>query len=219
MRIAVVTLVLLLTQSTSAFAACSKTEICSMLGKMGHFDILNQCPDPKTASLLAECKKVSDVTVEDLAAPEFKDNNDGTISDVKNNLLWAKSGVFKDEKLMKTSLKEAKRVAVSAEIGGKGGWRLPTLAELKTLLSSERIANSSGKKAWINPLFDDGRGHYYWTTTTCAEVSYVIDGGYGKKICQKGDQAVWLVHFNINAVFWHHSKAENYHVWLVQNIE
>lgn len=190
-----------------------------MLGKMGHFDILNKCPGPKTPSLLAECKKVSNVTITELPAPDFIDNKDGTISDVKNNLLWSKTGVMKKGRLVKTSLKDARRVALAAEIAGKSGWRLPTLAELKTLIYKERTANTSGKKAWINPVFDDGRGHYYWSTTTCSEVSYVIDGKYGKKICQQGDQAVWLVHFNINAIFWHHSKAENYHVWLVQELK
>ncbi|PIR01025.1 MAG: hypothetical protein COV66_04155 [Nitrospinae bacterium CG11_big_fil_rev_8_21_14_0_20_45_15] len=216
MRIAFVILVLFLTQSTSAFAACSKTEVCEMLGKMGHFDILNQCPD--AGSLLAECRKVTEVTAETLGPPEFIDNGDGTISDTKNHLLWAKAGVLKDGKLIKASLKEAKRIALSSEIAGKGGWRLPTLSELQTLTTEERIENVSGKKAWINPVFDDGRGHYYWTTTTCAEVSFIEDR-YQKKICQQGEEAVWLIHFNINAVFWHHSTAENYHIWLVQNIE
>jgi len=216
MRIVFVILVLFLSQSTSAFAACSKAEVCEMLGKMGHFDILNQCPD--AGSLLAECKKVTEVTAATLAPPEFIDNGDGTISDIQNHLLWAKAGVLKDGKLVKSSLKEAKRIALSSEVAGKSGWRLPTLPELKTLTTEEKIENVSGKKAWINPLFDDGRGHYYWTTTTCSEVSFIEDR-YQKKICQQGDEAVWLVHFNINAIFWHHSKAENYHIWLVQNIE
>ena len=118
--------------------------------------------------------------------------------------------------LNKVKLKVAKTIAKSARDGGRTNWRIPSLPELKTLLFSERVLNAGGKKAWINPIFDDGVGHYYWSSTTCDQVS-VIKDRYQKKICQQGESAAWLVHFNINAVFWHH-KTEDYHVWLVADL-
>ncbi len=208
---ALLALLLLIFIPSGAFAECSQSEICQMLGKLNHFAILDKCPNagPK----LVECKKVSVKKLEELATPNFVDNKDGTITDTANKLLWIKKGI-----LNKVSLKDAKKYAETATVAGKSGWRLPKLAELKTLVYDKRVLNASGKKSWINPLFDDGVGHYYWTSTTCADITEIEDR-YQKKICQQGDAGAWLVHFNINAIFWHHTKAENYHIWLVQNLE
>ena len=209
MRIFFVVLAVLMAWPSPLLAKCSKAKVCSMMKTMGHFDILNQCPE--AGPLLAECKKVSDKKLKDLPAPKFVDNKNGTITDTVNKLIWSKKG-----NPSKFSLKLAREFAIGAEIKGETGWRLPTLPELKTLLYKERVKNASGQKSWIHPLFDDGRGHYYWTNTTCEEVS-VIKDRYQKKLCQQGDQGAWLIHFNIGAIFWHHVTAEKYHVWLVKD--
>ena len=202
--------------SLPVHAGCSKKEICSMLGKMNHFSILDKCPN--AGPLLAECKKVKETTVEELPSGQFVDNGDGTITDTTNKLVWMKSGERdKKGKLSKVKFKIAKKLATASSSGGRSGWRLPSLAEFKTLFFSKRILNASGKKAWINPIFDDGVGHYYWTSTSCDQVSVVTDR-YQKKICQQGESAAWLVHFNINAIFWHY-KSEDYHVWLVADLK
>lgn len=211
MRIIFSAFIFLALGASTAFADCKKKEICAMIGKLNHFAILDKCPN--AGPLLAECKKVSDKEIEELPEPKFVDNGDGTVSDTVNKLLWIKKGI-----LEKKSLKDAKRLAMTSNEGGRKGWRLPTLPELKTLIYKERVINAGGKKAWIHPVFDDGLGHYYWTTTTCSEVSNITDR-YQRKICQQGDTAAWLVHFNINAIFWHHTAAQNYFVWLVQNQE
>ena len=180
MRILFIVLVVLIAWPSPLLAKCSKAKVCAMMKKMGHFEILNQCPE--AAPLLAECKKVSTKKLEDLPAPKFVDNKNGTVTDTVNKLKWAKKG-----KLEKFSLKMAKEYAIGADIDGSAGWRLPTLPELKTLMYKERVKNVSGQKSWIHPLFDDGRGHYYWTSTTCEEVSEITDR-YQKKLCQQGDQ-------------------------------
>jgi len=208
MRILFLILVLLMAWPTSSWAKCSKAKVCTMMKKLGHFEILNQCPG--AGPLLAECKKVSTKELKNLPAPKFVDNKNGTVTDTVNKLMWSKKGNLK-----KLSLKMAKEHALGAEVDGTTGWRLPTLPELKTLMYKERVKNVSGQKSWIHPLFDDGRGHYYWTTTTCEEVSVITDR-YQKKLCQQGEQGAWLVHFNIGAVFWHHVTAEKYHAWLVK---
>lgn len=210
MRIAVIALLFLLFNALPSYAKCSKEEICEMIKKMDHFSILGACPG--AGPLLAECKKVSDVKAEDLPEPNFIDNGDNTVTDTNNKLLWLKKGILK-----KVSLKNAKSEARESNAGGKTGWRLPTLSELRSLMYKERVINASGKKAWIYPVFDDGLGHYYWTSTTCDQIS-VTEDRYQTKICQQGDQAAWLVHFNINAVFWHHTSDESYHVWLVKDL-
>ncbi len=208
MRILFVIFVVLMAWPSPLWAKCSKAKVCDMMKKQGHFEILNQCP--AAAPMLAECKKVSKKKLEELPTPNFVDNKNVTITDTVNKLTWVQKGDLK-----KYSLKKANEFAIGADVKGISGWRLPTLPELKTLMHKERIKNVSGQKSWINPLFDDGRGHYYWSTTTCEEISVITDR-YQKKICQQGAQGAWLVHFNIGAVFWHHVTAEKYHAWLVQ---
>ena len=216
MRIFIATLVLFLIGSTSAHASCSKSKICSMLGKMNHFSILDKCPD--AGPLLAECKKVKETTIEDLPPGQFVDNGDGTVTDTANKLVWMKTGEHdKQGKLNKVKLKIAKKIAAAASTAGLTNWRIPSLPEFKTLFVSKRVLNAGGKKAWINPIFDDGLGHYYRTTTTCDELSSIKDR-YQKKICQQGKEAAWLVHFNINAIFWFQTSEEKPHSWLVQNL-
>ncbi len=199
-----------------AHADCSKSKICSMLEKMNHFAILDKCPN--AGPLLVECKKVKETIVEDLPPGQFVDNGDGTVTDTANKLVWMKNGQRdKDGELSKVKFKIAKKLAATSSAAGRSDWRVPSLAEFKTLFTTKRILNAGGKKAWINPIFDDGVGHYYWTSTSCDQVSVVTDR-YQKKICQQGESAAWLVHFNINAVFWHH-KIEDYHVWLVADLK
>ena len=211
MRIVLLTLMVLLVQPIPSFAKCKQTDICEMIKKTDHFSILNKCPD--AGAMLKECRKVNKNVLEELAEPNFVDNGDGTVTDTVNKLRWIKKGIIK-----KLNLKDAKAFAEAETFAGSSNWRLPVLSELKTLVYSKRIINASGKKAWINPIFDDGLGHYYWSTTTCDQLS-AIEDRYQKKICQQGAGAAWLVHFNINAIFWFQNSEEKPHSWLVQNLE
>ena len=197
MRIVFLTLIVLLAQAIPSFAKCKQADICEMMRKMDHFSILNQCPG--SGLMLKECRKVSEVTLEELPEAQFVDNGDETVTDTVNKLRWIKKGI-----LNKVKLKDSKAFAATETFAGSSDWRLPTLPELKTLIYSERTINASGKKAWINPIFD--------------ELS-TIEDRYQKKICQQGKAAAWLVHFNINAIFWFHTTEEKPHTWLVQNVE
>ena len=211
MRIVLLTLIVFLIQPIPSFAKCKQAEICEMIKKLDHFSILNQCPD--AAPMLKECRKVNDNVLEELAEPNFVDNGDGSVTDTVNKLRWIKKGITN-----KLKLKDAQAFAQAETFAGSSDWRLPTLPELKTLVYEKRVINASGKKAWINPIFDDGLGHYYWTTTTCDELS-AIEDRYQKKICQQGKEAAWLIHFNINAIFWFQTSEEKPHSWLVQNLK
>ncbi len=215
MRIVLLTLVVLLTQASPSFAKCKLKDICNMMQKMDHFSILNACPG--SAPLLKECKKVSEVEIQKLPTPEFVDNGDETISDTVNKLRWLKTGTDK-----RLTLKDARSFAASESFAGSSEWRLPTLPELQTLLSPVKVVNASGKKSWINPIFDHSRAHYFWTSTTCAEVSYIEEiyqGKHQKKTCQKGDSAAWLVLFKVGSTLWFLTKDAKHRVWLVQNIQ
>lgn len=211
MHIVLLALVFVLSWAAPSVAGCNKADICRMVKKMGHFDILNACP--QAGPLLAECKKVSKKPLVNLPEPQFVANDNGTVTDKANHLMWVQKGI-----LVKNSLKTASEFATTFSHEGVIGWRLPTLPELKTLLNHQRETNLSGQKSWVHPVFNDGRGHYYWTTTTCEEISFIEDR-YQKKLCQQGDQGAWLVHFNIGAIFWHFVTAKNYFVWPVRDLK
>tara|TARA_B100000686_G_C16737883_1_gene944761 strand:+ start:642 stop:1280 length:639 start_codon:yes stop_codon:yes gene_type:complete len=212
MRIVFFALIFFIYSSGLTLAAnCDKEQVCAMVKKMSPFTILDKCPG--AGPLIVECKKAGNNTTEDLPESKFVDNGDGTITDTVNRLLWSKSGV-KDKRV---NFKDAQRYAASATVGDISGWRLPTLTEMKTLLNNERTKNASGEKAWIKPEFNDGRGVHYWTTTSCTEVNYIVDR-YQKKICQEGESAVWLIHFNVGAIFWQFLNKPIYHIWLVKSL-
>ena len=213
MRIVLLSLVILLAQAVPSFAKCKKSDICTMMEKMDHFSILNACPG--SAPLLKECKKVNEVALPPLPSPEFIDNGDETITDKVNKLRWLKKGTE-----TRLSLKDALAFASSESFAGSSEWRLPTLSELRTLLYPERVVNASGKKAWINPIFDNSRAHYYWTSTKCDEVSFIEEnyqGKHQKKTCQRGEAANWLVLFKVGTTVWFLTKDAKHHIWLVQN--
>jgi hypothetical protein len=186
-----------------------------MMQKMDHFSILNACPN--SAPLLKECRNVSEEGLPKLPAPEFVDNGDGTITDKVNNLRWFKKG--SEERF---TLKDAKGFANNESFAGSSEWRLPTLPELQTLLSPEKVVNASGRKSWINPIFDHSKAHYFWTTTTCDQVSAIEEiyqGKHQRKTCQKGESAAWLVLFKVGSTLWFLTKDAKHRVWLVQNIQ
>ncbi len=215
MRIVLLTLVVLFTQAVPSFAKCSQKDICTMMQKMDHFSILNACPG--SAPKLKACKSVSETGLPKLPAPAFVDNGDETITDTVNKLRWLKKGI--DNRL---KLKDAHIYAENETFAGSSEWRLPTLPELQTLLSPEKVVNASGKKSWINPIFDHARAHYYWTSTTCDQVSSIEEiyqGKLQKKTCQKGDSAAWLILFKVGSTLWFLTKEAKHHVWLVQNVQ
>ena len=215
MRTAVLITIFYFLLLARADARCEKKDVCAMTKKMSPFSILDKCPS--AGPLIVACKKVEDLPLEKLPDPEFVDNGDGTVTDKINNLLWLKQGFTKDGVFQQMEYRDAERLAKVSKAANKTGWRLPTLPELETLLHHERVINAGGKKSWINPIFDDDRGHHYWSSTTCEKVTFIKDR-YQKKICQEGTSAVWLVHFNVGAIFWQFKSRKIYHVWLVQSL-
>lgn len=101
---------------------------------------------------------------------DFKDNNDGTISDFATGLMWqqADDGQMRD-------WEEALYYAENLELGGYEDWRLPNAKELQSILDYSRSPQSSGTAA-INPLFstteiqdpegNPGQYPYFWSSTT-----------------------------------------------------
>jgi len=92
---------------------------------------------------------------------EFKDKGNGTITDQATGLMWQRSGSDKDltYENAKAYIGELNR----NKFAGYSDWRLPTVDELKSLLTSEKQSND----LYINPIFDKNQS-WCWTSDTCS---------------------------------------------------
>ncbi len=61
--------------------------------------------------------------------PSYRDNGDGTVSDLKTGLTWSKSVDAR-----KVSLVQAEKIARGMTLGGWSDWRVPTIKELYALI-------------------------------------------------------------------------------------
>lgn len=68
----------------------------------------------------------------------FSDNGDGTVSDLRNGLMWV-SEIREAE-----SVERAAEVASSLNLGGSSDWRLPSVEELKALADTGRACVWNG---------------------------------------------------------------------------
>lgn len=79
----------------------------------------------------------------------FVDKGDGTITDTQTNLLWQKQ-----DDGYKRTLEEAKAYCNELSLGGHDDWRLPTIAELKSISSY-----------WKQVFADTKDDEPYWSST------------------------------------------------------
>jgi uncharacterized caspase-like protein len=115
---------------------------------------------------------------------EFEDNGDGTITDHATGLIWQKSGSpnYMNYENAKAYIEELN----SKKFAGYIDWRLPTVDELKSLLTSER----QSKVLYINPIFDS-KQIWCWTSDTRASGGAwgvyfshgSVDWDYGSTLC------------------------------------
>jgi len=78
-------------------------------------------------------------------APAYRDNGDGTVSDLVTGLMWARA---RGEKM---SWADAMAGAKACRVGGHDDWRVPTIKELYSLIqfNGECMA-TTGSKPFLN---------------------------------------------------------------------
>jgi len=101
--------------------------------------------------------------------PSYRDNGDGTVSDLNTGLMWQKA-----VPLPKSTMEEALEVAEELELAGHSDWRLPNAKELHSIVDYSRSPDTTDSPA-IDPVFESTEikneagqndwGHY-WTSTT-----------------------------------------------------
>lgn len=73
------------------------------------------------------------------AAPAYRDNGDGTVSDLVTGLMWVKA------RGDKVGWEDAKANAGKARVGGYKDWRLPSIKELYSLINFNGIVRATDK--------------------------------------------------------------------------
>lgn len=89
---------------------------------------------------------------------DFVDNGDGTVTDRVTGLMWQKGG--SSEGMTWTDAKEYINKLNSGQFGGYADWRLPTIAELASLIKSMRT-----KGLHIDPVFSE-KQQFCWSADT-----------------------------------------------------
>lgn len=96
---------------------------------------------------------------QDVPSFRFVDNGDDTITDPVTGLMWSKATLSKKCVTQKT----AEKTCNELELAGHKDWRLPTIAELFTLVDHTRHGPAIDTSA-----FPDTKSDWYWSSTLCA---------------------------------------------------
>lgn len=105
----------------------------------------------------------------DYGKNKFRDNGDGTVTDLATGLMWMKADSLKG-----MDWPSALEFAESLELAGYDDWRLPNAKELQSIVDYSRSPDATDSAA-IDPVFDAtviqdeiGRKDFgwYWTGTT-----------------------------------------------------
>lgn len=81
----------------------------------------------------------------------FRDNGDGTVSDLNTGLMWVKTPDLGS----KATFTEAKAGAAICRVGGHSDWRLPTIKELYSLIDFSGGMGHRPAKPYIDTNFFD----------------------------------------------------------------
>ncbi len=111
--------------------------------------------------------------------PVYKDNNDGTVTDLNTRLTWQQSDNDND---VARTWQQAVDYCADRDLGGKTDWRLPSRLELLSIVDYSRT-----NPAINRTYFPDCRSNDYWSGTVVAS-----DPANG----------VWGVAFDYGYTYW-----------------
>jgi hypothetical protein len=98
------------------------------------------------------------------AKKRYLDNGNGTISDLKTELMWTKKDSYNVLGKCLTWY-EAVDYVKNLKNGGHVDWRLPSIEELKSIFEEQSTINSIYKyKAHLNSVFIEPCAVWYWSS-------------------------------------------------------
>ncbi|OEU63458.1 MAG: hypothetical protein BBJ57_05070 [Desulfobacterales bacterium PC51MH44] len=114
-----------------------------------------------------------------MASDRFVNNGDGTVTDTMNRLMWSAA-----DNGSHINWKDARSYCQSYSVGGHTDWRMPTLAELKSLYT---------------PVIENERGYHITTSIgTTAESCWASEtrGNEAARFNFRYGQEYWLRQFH-----------------------
>ena len=105
--------------------------------------------------------------------PRFIDHGDGTVTDMRQGLMFSKATLTPSC----VTHAEAEKVCADLALAGHTDWRLPTIEELFLLADRSRI-----NPAIDTAYFPDTHNDWYWSSTiraSSSDCAWVVAFGFG----------------------------------------
>jgi Protein of unknown function (DUF1566) len=115
----------------------------------------------------------------------FIDNNNGTITDTKMNVMWKKTDSFQDNKKWLNWFKGQDFVEIAnlERISGYEDWRFPTEEEAWSLFDLEKTNQDKyGDDIYLDPIFEPGSAGTTWTLEEKDSSALIIQYEDGQKV-------------------------------------
>ena len=117
--------------------------------------------------------------------PRFKDNGNGTITDLKMKLTWKKTDSFQDTKKWMNWFKcqDYTEIINLERFAGAENWRYPNQEEAWSLFDlNNKNTDKYGDEIYLDPAFESGSGGTTWTLDEKDSSALVIQYEDGQKV-------------------------------------
>jgi hypothetical protein len=117
--------------------------------------------------------------------PRFKDNGNGTITDLEMKLAWKKTDSFQDTKKWMNWFKcqDYAEITNLERFAGAENWRYPNQEEAWSLFDlNSKNTDKYGDEIYLDPAFESGSGGTTWTLDEKDSSALVIQYEDGQKV-------------------------------------
>ncbi len=117
--------------------------------------------------------------------PRFKDDGNGTITDLKMKLVWKKTDSFQDTKKWMNWFKcqDYTEIINLERFAGAENWRYPNQEEAWSLFDlNSKNTDKYGDEICLDPAFESGSGGTTWTLDEKDSSALVIQYEDGQKV-------------------------------------
>ncbi len=117
--------------------------------------------------------------------PRFKDDGNGTITDLEMKLVWKKTDSFQDTKKWMNWFKcqDYAEITNLERFAGAENWRYPNQEEAWSLFDlNSKHTDKYGDEIYLDPAFESGSGGTTWTLDEKDSSALVIQYEDGQKV-------------------------------------
>ncbi len=128
-------------------------------------------PSPQKKTVVA--RREPTPAAPDKPSGRFISYHNGTVLDTQTNLMWMAQDFYNVNKRLVSNWSEAEAWAAKMNrerYGGHQDWRIPTIAEYKTVFTRDKQRRSHKEKRVGYPkAFRDGGGRWFWSSQTSVD--------------------------------------------------